>query len=294
MTSEANMKKMATRRLLVAYAHPDDESFGSGGVIARYAREGVEVYLICATDGDRGMMPQEMQGQYSSIRELRLAELDCAAQVLGIREVILFGYRDSGMRGDPGNDDPQSLWYVWTHRPEEVTRRVVEVIRRVQPQVVLTFNRFGGYGHPDHIAIQQATCQAFELAGDAAYEIDGLAPYQPQKLYFSGLPAALLRLGLWLLRLRGRDPRRMGMNQDVDFQAVVDHLEPNHALIDVGPYVHLWSQASACHASQGGSGMSARFGWLSALFMRQQGFTRVKPSPNGLRRKERDLFEGVD
>lgn len=284
---------MSVRRLLIAYAHPDDESFGSGGLIARYVHEGVEVYLICATDGDRGTIPQEMQGHYATVRELRLAELDCAAEVLALKEVTCFGYQDSGMRGDPGNEDPQSLWYAWEHHPDQVTRRVVEVMRRVRPQVVLTFNRYGGYGHPDHIAIQRATCEAFRLAGDAAYVTDGLEPYQPQKLYFGGLPGGLLRVALWMLRLRGRDPRRMGVNQDIDFQAVVDNLEPTHAVVDVGEYTEQWSRASACHASQGGGGMSSRFGWLSAFFMRRQGFTRVEPSPNGLRRKERDLFEGV-
>ena len=85
------------KRLLIAYAHPDDESFGSGGLIAKYVAEGAQVGYICATNGDMGTIPLAMREQYSEVSEVRLAELDCAAQVLGLDPVYRFGYKDSGM-----------------------------------------------------------------------------------------------------------------------------------------------------------------------------------------------------
>ncbi|MEO1289274.1 MAG: PIG-L family deacetylase, partial [Chloroflexota bacterium] len=173
---------MARKRVLISYAHPDDESFGNGGLIGKYVAEGADVYLICATDGDVGTIPEEMEGEYESVRELRLSELHAANEILKFNEMFLFHYRDSGMMGSETSQDERSLWATWNREPESVTRRVVEVIREVKPQVIITFNKYGGYGHPDHIAIQRATTEAFKLAGASSYITDGLQPYQPQKL----------------------------------------------------------------------------------------------------------------
>ncbi len=283
---------MAKRRLLISYAHPDDESFGNGGLIAKYVAEGVDVYLICATDGDAGTIPEEMQDQYETVRELRLAELDCAAQTLGLTRVYKFGYHDSGMMQNDQKDQPDALWYNWQHKPDEVLRKVVDVIREVKPHVVLTFDRYGGYGHPDHIAIQQATTRAFELAGDDSY-VTEQPPYQPQKLYYSGIPAAMLRIGLWWLKLRGKDVRRMGVNKDIDFQAIVDHIEPKHASVDISDYLDAWDEASACHKSQGGGRIHTMPNWLRRILSGRQGFTRIFPEPPRDVVDEHDLFAGV-
>jgi LmbE family N-acetylglucosaminyl deacetylase len=292
MSIKIVMKSMSNKRLLIAYAHPDDESFGNGGLIAKYVAEGVDVYLICATDGDMGTVPEDMRDQYDTVRELRLAELDCASKTLGLKQVFTFGYKDSGMMGDASNEDPSCLWYAHQHDHDTVVKRVADVIRQIQPQVVLTFNRYGGYGHPDHIAIMRATEDAFNLAGDASYASD-LPPYQPQKLYYSALPAFLIRMGVWFLRLRGKDPRRMGVNQDLDFQAVVDHLEPVHTMVNIADYLSAWDEASACHKSQGGGRVTNFPNWLRRLFASKQGFTRVHPQPSHQRVDERDLFMGV-
>jgi LmbE family N-acetylglucosaminyl deacetylase len=173
---------------------------------------------------------------------------------------------------------------------------VVETIREVQPQVIITFNKYGGYGHPDHIAIQQATTQAFHLAADPNYNTDQL-PYSPQKLYYSATPRWLLSVRLWILRLQGHDIRRMGRNKDIDYQKVVDNIEPVHALIDVARYLENWDTASACHVSQGGGSMRAFFGrfpmWLRRLIQGKQGLTRVFPEPQNKGISEHDLFENV-
>ncbi len=166
-----------TKRVLVSLAHPDDESFGSGPLVAKLVAEGAEVTLICATNGDVGSAEEKYMQGYSSVAEMRLAELDCAAKVLGFKEVVLFGYRDSGMMGSADNNDPKSLWQAPL---DEVTDRIVEVMRRVRPQVILTFDPYGGYGHPDHIKINRATLAAFQKVQSD--------PVHPQKVYYGGFP----------------------------------------------------------------------------------------------------------
>lgn len=282
-----------TKRLLIAYAHPDDESFGNGGLISKYVAQGIEVYYICATNGDVGSVPDDMKDLYPTIAELRLAELACASAKLGFKQVFTFGYKDSGMMGSPTNQDPECLWYHGQHHPEQVTKRVVEVIRQVKPQVILTFNRYGGYGHPDHIAIQRATTEAFQLAGDTHYQTEQPA-YQPQKLYYGGLPNFMLKAVLFWMKLRGVDVRRMGLNKDIDYQAIIDNLEPYHASVDIRDYLDAWDDASACHKSQGGGGLTRGLPkWVRRIMFAHQTFTRVHPVPSRNRIDEKDLFEGV-
>lgn len=286
---------MSDRRLLIAYAHPDDESFGLGGLIARYVAEGTQVYLICATNGDVGTVSPEMLNGYASIAELRLAELHCASQKLGLAQVFTFGYKDSGMMGQDSNHHPESLWHCWQHTPEHILKRVVEVIRQIKPQVIITFNKYGGYGHPDHIAIQQATTRAFHLAADETYIIEGTMPYQSQKLYYSSIPAFFVKMGIRLAHLQGKDPRKLGTNHDIDLQAVLEHVEPEHAQIDIGDFIQDWDEASACHASQGGGSMMLRFPrWFRRMLSPRQGFTRIQPQPKTDEVDEYDLFQGID
>lgn len=281
---------MSNRRLLISLAHPDDESFGMGGLIARYVAEGVDVYYICATNGDVGTVSPEMLNGYSSIAELRLAELDCASEILGFKQVFKLGYKDSGMMNSPTSSDPACLWQA---PREEVARRVVEIIREIKPQVVITFNKYGGYGHPDHIAIQRATVDAFNLAGDTAYATNGQLPYQPQKLYYGSIAKTMLRYRILRVRLNGEDPRRVGRNKDIDLQAILDNAEPVHTRVDIRPYLEIWDRASACHASQLGGGLARPPIWLRRLLFSKQGFTRVYPPPQQNRIDENDLFAGV-
>lgn len=280
---------MASRRLLISYAHPDDESFGLGGLIARYVAEGVDVYLICATNGECGTVAPEYLNGYDSIAALRLAELDCAADVLKLKQVYKFGYHDSGMMGSETSNNAACLWQA---DQTELTRRVVEVIREVQPQVVITFNRYGGYGHPDHIAIQRATTMAFSAAGEADYET-GQPAYKPQKLYFSGINTPQLRFGITMTRLRGQDPRRLGRNKDIDLVKILENVEPTHVKIDVSRYFDAWDAASACHKSQLGGGSPRLPAFLRKVLTPSQGFTRIFPAPSANRIDEHDLFANV-
>jgi LmbE family N-acetylglucosaminyl deacetylase len=284
------------KRLLISFAHPDDETFGLGGLIARYASEDVEVNLICATNGDAGTVSPEMLEGYCSVADLRLAELECAVQKLGVSRVFRFDYKDSGMMGDITNQDPACLWYNWQHKPDEVTGRIVKVIREVRPQVVITFNEYGGYGHPDHIAMQRATRDAFFLAGDAAYECDGLAPYKPQKLYYSRFPTLALRFDVLIMRLTGKDPKRAGRNQDIDLLAILEHVQPEHTSITVGKYRKVWRDANVCHASQlqgalQGNHLTRAIRWWQS---RKQSLTRIYPVPDREMDDQHDLFGGTD
>jgi LmbE family N-acetylglucosaminyl deacetylase len=166
------------KSILFCYAHPDDE-IGIVSLANRYMREeGAYTTLICTTNGDVGTVePEHMKG-YASIADLRLAEFACATEAAGFNEVIAFGYRDSGMMGTPDNEHPESSWQAPL---EVITEKVVEVMRRVRPQVVMTFNTFGAYGHPDHIKINQAAVAAFRQLQSE--------PEHPEKLYYSAVRA---------------------------------------------------------------------------------------------------------
>jgi len=284
---------MSNHRLLIAFAHPDDESFGLGAFIARSVAKGVDVYYVCATNGEVGTVSPEMLQGYNSIKELRLAELDCASKILGFKKVFKLGFKDSGMMGDPTNDDPECLWWNGLNNHAEVTRRVVEVIREIQPQVIITFNKYGGYGHPDHIAIQRATIEAFSLSGDDHYLTIGQPIYQPQKLYYNNIPTFFIKIGIWRTRLAGKDPRKLGRNQDIDLLMILDNVEPSHAKVNVGAYLDDWDRASACHASQGGGRGGFVPRWMRRVLGVRQSFTRIHPKPARDVVDEDDLFTGV-
>jgi N-acetyl-1-D-myo-inositol-2-amino-2-deoxy-alpha-D-glucopyranoside deacetylase len=278
---------MADRKLLAVFAHPDDETFGTGGTLAHYARQGVAVYLICATRGEVGEAPPDLKG-FASTAEMREDELRCAAGILGLQAIYFLGYRDSGMPGSLDNKHPQAL----AAQPvDQVARAVARYIREIRPQVVMTFDPIGGYRHPDHIAIHQATVKAFQLAGDAQQEIDQLPPYAPQKLYYATFSRAFLRTVVRVLKLFGRDPSHFGKNRDVDLASLVDVEFPVHAEVPIGDVVKLKEEAAACHASQGGS-MPPIVRWVQRLFSGGETFMRAIPAEPPARR-ERDLFEGV-
>ena len=286
----------APKRLLVSFAHPDDESFGMGGAIAHYAQAGVDVHLICATNGEEGDVDPEFMDGFDSKVAVRLAELDCAAEKLGIKQVYKFGYRDSGMMGTAQNDHPDCLWQV---DQDVLTGQVVEVIRRVQPQVVVTFDPYGGYGHPDHIAIHRATLAAFSAAGDPTRYpeqlSDDVQPYQPAKLYYAVFPRLFIRLGVWMTRLSGRDPRHMGRNNDMDFVAVLDAALPTHTRLDLRAEYDVWQEANACHASQASPRQQIPLlGTVQRWVFGRQSFFRAIPAANGQTSMEHDLFAGLD
>ena len=236
--------------ILSVLAHPDDESFGMGGTLALYSQKGSDVYLICATRGEVGDVDPKLMEGFSSIAELREGELRCAAGHLGLKDVFFLDYRDSGMPGSPDNKHPDAQV---AHPIDEVAGKVVKYIRELKPDIVLTFDPIGGYRHPDHIHIHNATVLAFEKAADPSFHPEAGAPFQPGKLYFHTFPRGFLKLAVRIMPLFGKDPTRFGNNGDIDMKSIAEVNFPTHAKIDISPAQVLKAAASACHASQGGN-----------------------------------------
>ena len=281
---------VAHRRVLLAvFAHPDDESFGPGGTLAKYAAEGAEVWLVCGTDGNAGTVEAALLTGYASTGQLRAAELCCAAQALGLAGVDWLGYRDSGMAGAPENADPDSLYQAPL---DEVAGKIVASIRRHRPQVIICDNRFGGYGHPDHIKLHQATMAAFAAAADPARYPESGAPHRAERLYHPAFSAGWMKPLVRLMPLIGRDPRKFGRNHDIDLVQMLSWESPAHAKVDVGPYLETKLAASACHRSQGGPmEMFKRVPrWLLRRMMGNESFTQGYPAPQSGSRKGRGLF----
>src|SRR5512136_426902 len=218
------MPVLTQATLLFVGAHPDDETFGMGGTLAKYAARGAKVVYACATRGEVGTMDEDCLDGFDTPGDRRWSELKCAAGILGLADVVYLGYRDSGMPGSPDNRHPQALAAAPL---EEVTGRVVKVIRQLKPQVVITFDPIGGYRHPDHIAIHNATVRAFEN-GTNGPAGDSLPAYQPQKLYFQTMPRGAFRAAVFVLKLVGQDPRHFGRNHDIDLESLAAVSFPIH------------------------------------------------------------------
>ena len=274
-----------TKTLLAIFAHPDDESFGPGGTLARCAAEGVAVHLVCATLGEAGESDAIALGECEDLACQRERELRCAADILGLKEIHLLGYRDSGMAGSPANQHPRALVQA---DPAALAEQVANLIRRLRPQVALTFDPFGGYGHPDHVAMHTATVAAFERLPMSE---------RPQKLYFTMLPRAMLRWMVRLMPLFGLDPEAIGKNKDINLRAALEHELPVTTRVDIGDYYEIKQQAGACHSSQL-SGPGSFWGrlprWLVRRWRSTETFHRAAPPFRRGERVERDLFSGVD
>lgn len=282
---------METKRALLAVlAHPDDETFGMGGTLALYARQGVDVYLICATRGEAGEVEKEHLQGFSTVAERRESELRCAANILGLKGVFFLGYRDSGMPGSVDNFHPQALC---VQPVEEVAERIASLILEIKPQVVITFDPIGGYRHPDHVAIHQATVRAFEQL--AMLQQEGKAVNPVKKLYFHTIPRTLLRLIVLAMKLRGKDPRRFGKNGDIDLASIAAEQFPIHAVVDYRQVARVRERAVACHVSQGGASLTGVgiFAQIRRWFFSRDVFMRAYPPAGKGSPKENDLFEGI-
>ncbi|MDP6560291.1 MAG: PIG-L family deacetylase, partial [Candidatus Binatia bacterium] len=202
-------------------------------------------------------------------------------------------YRDSGVTGSVDNSHPNSL--VQAPR-EEVVGKIVYLIRRFQPQIVLTFDPVGGYFHSDHIAIHRATTEAFRLAGDPCrypeHLDQNLRPFQPQKLYYTAVSRRLLKIIVALMPLLGMDPTAFGRNKDVNLKRVAEAEQIITTSLDIRSYLHTRIKASACYRSQG-SGRFLGPRWIQRWFFSKESYTRAVPPVNGEGKMpvESDFFE---
>lgn len=288
---------MAEQRVLLAiFAHPDDESFGPGATLAKYARSGAAVHYLCGTRGEAGTIDPEHVKGYAAAGDMRWAELTCAAKELGLSGVHHLGYRDSGMSGSGDNGHEQAL----AAQPvEAVAGRIAHWIRKLKPQVILTHDTIGGYRHPDHIMLNKATLLFFERMHDPSAFPDpqGLPNYCPQKLYYPVFGRRFLRVLARTLPLFGVNPRKFGRNQDIDLLSLTEVDFPVHARIDTqGEPARAQERAADCHKSQleGGPPRSGVMGLMARLLRQHDSFMRAYPQvAEAQALKETDLFEGV-
>lgn len=218
-------------KLLCVLAHPDDETLGVGSTLAKYGREGVETYLITATRGERGWSTHDHPG-LAEVARIRTKELEDAAAILGLRRVTFLNYID----GELDQADP-----------DEAIAQIVSEVRRVRPQVVITFDPFGNYGHPDHVAISQLTTAALVCAADASYsDPAALAPHRVAKLYYLVNTQPLISL---------YQQEVSALNFLVDDVVRQAMAWPDWAVttcIEADAYWEMTWWAIACHASQMG------------------------------------------
>ncbi len=268
---------MLTLKLLAVFAHPDDESMGMGGTFAKYSAEGVETHLVCASRGERGWSdPEEQDPGPERLGQIRTVELENAVKVLGIKSLSFLGYID----GD-----------VDQAHPAEAIERIVTHIRRIKPQVVVTFSPDGSYGHPDHIAIGQFTSAAIVCAADSSYtDPENFPSHRVSKFYYmvdgeNFVNTIMPYFGEITFpvgeQIRGEVPWAEWMIT---------------TRIDIAEYSRTAWKAIKCHASQQSSlgGLAELDEDAAAAVLAMQGtFYRAFSLVNGGRQVETDLFEGL-
>lgn len=267
--------------LLAVHAHPDDEASTTGGILARYSAEGVRTVLVTCTNGElgdstAGAKPGEGDHDEATVVAVRRRELEASCALLGVSELELLGYHDSGMMGWPQNDAPGSFWSVPV---PEAAGRLASLIERYRPQVVVTYDAHGFYGHPDHIQAHRITVAALEQTDVA------------DKLYFPAIPRSALGRFRQAMAEAGIDPpTEAEEDEDPDF-GVPDELIA--AVVDCTGYVDQKWAALEAHASQVDNTFFLRMGKpLFAEMFGRELFVRAldrtgSPTP------EDDLFAGV-
>ena len=238
---------MAGFRLLALLAHPDDEAFPVGGALAAHAAKGVKIRLVTATSGEEGEIRQEGAATRETLPAIRRIELACAVRALGLSEHEVLGYRDSGMAQSPSNAHPEA----YINAPEiELVERLVLEIRRYRPQVVLTFEPGGLYGHPDHIAVSKHTTEAFHLARDPAVFPEqltkGVQPHSADRLFYSARPQGFRTMWASKLRSAGVDIPWPSPEQELQGTPIEDiHLE-----LDLDEHLETKMACILCHRTQ--------------------------------------------
>jgi LmbE family N-acetylglucosaminyl deacetylase len=264
-------------KLLSVFAHPDDEAMGMGGTLAKYSAEGVETYLICASRGEKGWFgPEEQNPGPGSLSQIRTKELENAVRELGIKELHFLDYAD-------GNVDQANH--------AEAIDKLTSHIRRVKPQVVVTFPPDGNYGHPDHIAVGQFSTAAIVCAADSSYsDLQNLPAHRVLKMYYMVDSENFINL---------ITPFIGEMTFPVD-----DHLRGEIAWkewmittrINMAEYCFAALRAIRCHQSQLpslGTLIEVHEDAATAVLAMQGTFYRAFSLVNGGRNMETDLFEGI-
>jgi LmbE family N-acetylglucosaminyl deacetylase len=233
---------MATGGLLAIFAHPDDETFGVGGTMAHYASHGVPVTMICATRGEVGEIAAGSKATPETLGQFREQELRDAMGILGVTDVRFLDYRDSGMKGTDDNNNPRAFMNATA---ADVVPGLVRAIRERRPDVVVTWDESGGYGHPDHVAIHHHTTAAFREAGDASKHQGLGEPWGGATLFYTAIPIQEFSRVMDEMRKQGIDvPEFVG-----DDIGELPRVDPN-CIIDVSEFFERKIQAMLAHSSQ--------------------------------------------
>ncbi|MCW2699144.1 MAG: 1D-myo-inosityl-2-acetamido-2-deoxy-alpha-D-glucopyranoside deacetylase [Blastococcus sp.] len=243
------------RRLLLVHAHPDDETINNGATMARYVAEGASVTLLTCTLGEEGevLVPELAQlaaDQADQLGGYRIWELRGAMAALGVSDVRFLGgagrYRDSGMMGTPANGNPRAFWNADL---DEAVAHAVAVVREVRPQVVVTYDQNGGYGHPDHIQAHRVATGAVQAAADPTYRPELGQPWDVAKVYWCCVPTSVLQRGIDALAAAGEQAMFAGVTDAADIPFAVPDDEVA-AAVDGSAYADRKEAAMRAHPTQ--------------------------------------------
>ncbi|MCX5194585.1 N-acetyl-1-D-myo-inositol-2-amino-2-deoxy-alpha-D-glucopyranoside deacetylase [Streptomyces sp. NBC_00249] len=299
------MNGLPARRLLLVHAHPDDESINNGVTMAKYAAEGAHVALVTCTLGEEGeVIPAELAhlapDRDDTLGPFRVGELAAAMKELGVGDHRFLGgpgrFRDSGMMGAPQNTRPGAFWSADV---DEAAGHLVEVIRELRPQVLVTYDPDGGYGHPDHIQAHRVAMRGAELAADPAWRPELGAPHAIGKIYWNRVPRSVVEAGFERLRAAGATLPFPGLASPDDVPGVVADERITAEIGDDGDGTALAAAKAAAmraHATQiavDGPFFALSNDLAQPLFAREYyELAAGEPgAPAGTR--ERDLFAGV-
>ncbi|MGY5885849.1 N-acetyl-1-D-myo-inositol-2-amino-2-deoxy-alpha-D-glucopyranoside deacetylase [Modestobacter lacusdianchii] len=244
-----------SRRLMLVHAHPDDETINNGATMARYVAEGVGVTLLTCTLGEEGevLVPELAQlaaDQADQLGGYRIGELAAAMAALGVSDWRFLGgaghYRDSGMMDTPANDRPRAFWRADL---AEAVAHAVAVVREVRPQVLVTYDEIGGYGHPDHIQAHRVAMGAVDAAADPAYRPDLGEAWTVAKVYWNAMPRSVVQRGIDALAALGEESpfAALGDLDEVPF-AVADDVVTTE--VDGRAYADRKEAAMRAHPTQ--------------------------------------------
>jgi len=256
------MSDSPAQRLLLVHAHPDDESIGTGATMAKYVAEGRGVTLVTCTGGEMGEILVPELEHLAADRDDRLAEhrrgeLDDAMKILGVTDHRFLGgfgrYRDSGMawhedgHAVPGDDVHENAF--WNADLTEAATLLVEVIRDVRPQVLVTYDQFGNYGHPDHIQAHRVAMYGAQLAAVPTYRRDLGEPWEIAKIYWLAMSESRMRARLTQLRAAGDTTTFQGLDPEGPLPMTTPDADLS-AAVDAVDYVGLKMDALRAHRTQ--------------------------------------------
>ena len=278
------------------HAHPDDECSSTGGLIMKCVEDGHQIVLVTCTNGEMGEVKDKSieleiknaTSPHDRLGEVRISELKKASKILGIQRLYTLGYKDSGMDGWESNQGGDAFMNADL---QEVSIKIARLIRKHQPDVIITYNERGGYGHPDHIMVNKVTTKAIKLSEDSSITIDNLESWEVKKIYYTAWARSkMIKTWKWMKFFGVKTPL-----DDPDFRekkyGVPDHEITTH--IDIRSFLSRKWKALVQHKSQI---VGNFFWWFVRLTGRwlygEETFVCVKGNST-MEKKETSIFEGL-